>query len=680
MTSLPKIPALLYRVVPFLLLCSCKTGNTNFSKEAIIEHYKAKPEDTLKLKAALFLLENLNGLTTLNSASLSKAAPFYKYMEDAINEVDAANKGVGKRKVEDDVFARQMDSLIAFYRAKEPDRLMAPVPQYNSDSVFITTDFIIDNIDNAFHTWKTLPWARQLSFDTFCEYLLPYRAADTWWDSARSYFTNKYQYLSDSLKNEQNLFAVGEAMRSDIHLWFKEDGTFSANYAFLKPMPFERILKGRRGDCYEATLLRVTAMRMLGLPVAFEMIPQWGNVDKTHFFYKVIDPAHDTVTGKINNANVYRDTRYIVEGSSFDEKLANAPRDISIVYNKSIPKVYRACFSIQQSSLAYLKEKKETIPVFFQSNRLKDVTGKYVETASVEMPLAISENKHAYLCVFTPKGWEPVSWATISNNKAVFSNMGKNIVYLPAFCVNNEIIPAAAAFLLKLDGTMQLLEPARSKQELLLTRKFRISSHNIGNAMQSVGARFQGANNGGLTDAINLHTIQDLKLSFTRVPVSNPDKFRYVTFRFDSVQKSAVSEIEIWGIKNGQDVKLMGEPIGNPGDYKNNRTNAFDGNSLSYFMSVPGKENYIGLDLGAPYKITEIRYCPRNDDNNITAGDLYELFYWNNQWISLGTQTGKALTPLIYKAPTNALFWLRNTTKGNEERIFTYEHNQQLFW
>jgi len=30
--------------------------------------------------------------------------------------------------------------------------------------------------------------------------------------------------------------------------------------------------------------------------------------------------------------------------------------------------------------------------------------------------------------------------------------------------------------------------------------------------------------------------------------------------------------------------------------------------------------------------------------------------------------------------PTNALLWLRNHTRGKEERIFTYEEGRQEFW
>ena len=73
---------------------------------------------------------------------------------------------------------------------------------------------------------------------------------------------------------------------------------------------------------------------------------------------------------------------------------------------------------------------------------------------------------------------------------------------------------------------------------------------------------------------------------------------------------------------------------------------------------------------------------PINDDNCIRDGEIYELLYWDNKWISIGKQMGSAKTyQLTYNnVPTNALFLLRNLTKGKEERIFTYENGKQIWW
>jgi hypothetical protein len=61
-------------------------------------------------------------------------------------------------------------------------------------------------------------------------------------------------------------------------------------------------------------------------------------------------------------------------------------------------------------------------------------------------------------------------------------------------------------------------------------------------------------------------------------------------------------------------------------------------------------------------------------------GNNYELFYWNNQWISLGTQKADKDYLKYNNVPTGALFWLKCLNGGREERIFTYENRIQVWW
>jgi hypothetical protein len=48
----------------------------------------------------------------------------------------------------------------------------------------------------------------------------------------------------------------------------------------------------------------------------------------------------------------------------------------------------------------------------------------------------------------------------------------------------------------------------------------------------------------------------------------------------------------------------------------------------------------------------------------------------------LGRQVGSRKTQeLVYhNVPSGALLLLRNLTKGKEERIFTYENGEQVWW
>ncbi|HZE84256.1 MAG TPA: hypothetical protein VE035_08095, partial [Puia sp.] len=64
----------------------------------------------------------------------------------------------------------------------------------------------------------------------------------------------------------------------------------------------------------------------------------------------------------------------------------------------------------------------------------------------------------------------------------------------------------------------------------------------------------------------------------------------------------------------------------------------------------------------------------------IEKGDSYELCYWLNGWVSMGRQVADKNYLVYDRAPSNALFLLHDLSKGRQERIFTYQNNQQVWW
>lgn len=88
------------------------------------------------------------------------------------------------------------------------------------------------------------------------------------------------------------------------------------------------------------------------------------------------------------------------------------------------------------------------------------------------------------------------------------------------------------------------------------------------------------------------------------------------------------------------------------------------------------------VELEEPTHISEIRYLPRNDGNYIEENDTYQLYYWDNKkWHFLAENQGTRDGILWFdKVPSNALYLLRDITKGRQERIFTYVNGEQIWW
>ena len=155
--------------------------------------------------------------------------------------------------------------------------------------------------------------------------------------------------------------------------------------------------------------------------------------------------------------------------------------------------------------------------------------------------------------------------------------------------------------------------------------------------------------------------------------------FKYVRYQASPNTTGNIAELEFYA--EGSDTPLKGKVIG---DYKPSlaypRYGAqvmFDGDPLTFFHSSDSA-SWGGLELEQPTAINKIRYIIRNDDNGIRKGHEYELFYMKDgEWVSLGKQTATEDDRLFYQnMPKGALYWLRDYTKGKEERIFIIENNQ----
>ena len=108
----------------------------------------------------------------------------------------------------------------------------------------------------------------------------------------------------------------------------------------------------------------------------------------------------------------------------------------------------------------------------------------------------------------------------------------------------------------------------------------------------------------------------------------------------------------------------------------------FDGDVLTCYNRQFPDDGWAAVEFEEPQHISEVRFLPRNDDNFIREGEQYELYYWDGRrFASIARMEGNREGVLyVDNVPTNALLLLRNHTKGKEERIFTYENGEQVWW
>ena len=246
--------------------------------------------------------------------------------------------------------------------------------------------------------------------------------------------------------------------------------------------------------------------------------------------------------------------------------------------------------------------------------------------------------------------------------------MGRNIVYMAAFYEHGQIVPFGEPFLIKGDGTVQTIQRNEKKRiTLKLLRKYPfMGKEDFFNARMS-GGRFQGANLPNFSDA-----------KWYEIPVTDEGKYRYLRYIGPMGSHCNINELEFYGT-DGK--KLTGTIIGTEGDPWASKETVFDGDILTGFSGVSPDGHWVGLKLSLPQQISKFKFIPRNDGNGVEIGDEYELVYWKDgDWALLDTQIAASNVLTFKNVPSGGLYVLRDKTKGHEERIFTYEKGEQVWW
>jgi hypothetical protein len=322
----------------------------------------------------------------------------------------------------------------------------------------------------------------------------------------------------------------------------------------------------------------------------------------------------------------------------------------------------------------------------FKRTDFIDVTEEYVPTTDVKIKLAdtLRTKNYAYLCVFNNESWVPIYWGNIDNDEVVFKKMGRNIVYITSFFAKGSLTTYGNPFILDKTGKINELVPDKSNsQDLILNRKYPLFPRIASYLERMVKGKFQGANKSDFSDAVDLYTITEKPDPFMQeIKIASDKKFRYIRYKGPDDGYSDIAEFEISGKTEDDNAikQLNGKVIGHGENFLIYKE-AFDGNWDSYFYSKdPGKREWVGMEFNSPVKITAIKYLPRNDDNAVRIGDEYELFYWDKGWKTKGKAVASENKITFRHLPKNTLYWLRNHTRGKEERVFTYSDGKQIWW
>jgi hypothetical protein len=346
-------------------------------------------------------------------------------------------------------------------------------------------------------------------------------------------------------------------------------------------------------------------------------------------------------------------------------------------------RVFRGYFGVQPESLPVVLKGRKDVPPLLNNPFIRDVSERYLHDVS----LAVKANRWTkkddvlYLCTFSFENWMPVAWSIWHNGQFVFDHVEKNMIYLPAYYKDGVLIPAGPPCYYNQDGIYIALKSDGRKQDAAIYRKYPFRGVWVNYNKRIIDGRFQVDHDSTFSNPVTLHTVkQESDMRWTTIEMPDSLTYRYVRYLSGKNGKCNMAEVQVIA-ENGRPLK--GRVIGTKGSHQgklNNRREAmFDGDPLTFFDAKEANGAWAGLDLGEPRTIKKINYVFRNDDNNIRLGDEYELFYWDDRWHSLGKRVADKNVLEYKNIPVGVLFWLRNYTRGKEERPFIYIDDTQLF-
>ena len=410
-------------------VCSCKSnsdleqslksaGPNRTELETVLNHYRVVDPNPDKLRSAEFLIANLPAHYSYAGTEI------YDYYDYAAKIF--ANASLTPEQ--------QRDSLLAITDLKYRDLPNHTIP----DAQIIKADFLIDNIDKAYTQWTTCPWASQVTFDEYLEWLLPYKAIelqelDHWRDTLLIHFGKGLEHPIVNDVECNTTMGIADMIRSDAYNALNRYGLYTREGLPLLSAYLQ--VHQTYGDIPDYALTAVLAMRSAGIPAVLDETPVGSRGTAATKWFVIISDRGEHLTSEW-------DLSTMIGGGFFP-------------YERG-PKVYRNSYAINKEREEYKKNAKYQYP--FDLGKM-DVTSQYFLTSNIQIPVEKSvrnllKDKYVYIASAVrneEKPWQIVDLGKIKHGKACFHDMGREVLYIVMGYDGEKLIPISEPFILHKD-------------------------------------------------------------------------------------------------------------------------------------------------------------------------------------------------------------------------------------
>ena len=380
-------------------------GENRMELEKVLQNYSAS-RDLLKYKAACFLIGDMIGRKSRYVEWYDADGNlFYPEFNEPRNPEDFERKAYGYGWYSKEVTC-------------------------DADLHIITSNYLIRHIDYAFEAWER-PWAQHLSFDQFCEWLLPYRVGTEKLVLWQEVICNEFAYLEDSLKEVTCPEKAFDVIDRDFFKWFQ----YGECADLLSPwQDINEIINSKTGTCDDYCTARCFLMRSFGIPLMIDCAIRWGNRNGAHYEIALLDTSGMAIA-------LFPLFEQVETGWRIGAK------------------VWRKTYAIQESSLVLNVLEAHLIPEVFRDVRFVDASKDHAPVKDINIVIDNLTDTIAYMSVFNYGCWQPVWWGKKRGNEFCFTDMIPRVVYLPVAYHDGLINPVHVPVWLDETGVLHYLKP-----------------------------------------------------------------------------------------------------------------------------------------------------------------------------------------------------------------------------
>lgn len=628
-------------------------GDNRHELEKVLAKYSADPADSLKYEAAVFLIENMPYHSSHDDEHLDRYMyDYYRILREVLSCELGAEVAV--------------DSVQSLYGMADLSGV-----QTRKDIETVDSAYLCDNIEWAFKVWREQPWGKNVSFEDFKEYILPYRVGDEALSYWRADYYSDFNHLLDSLRMSDGPGKedpVTAAMILSRKLLRQDDCHFSSVVPFSFPHAGPRTVRIKCGSCRELGDYLMYILRSVGIPCASDFMPMLRNENVSHSWVSLSDTA----------------------GVLYYQEFADPMQEVfnSTVYNDPKLKVYRNTFSLDTALLDSMYRHEPEVMPFFKVPLFRDVTHEYAHDylGDLHIPDSLlykgASAGIAYLCGSSRLSWVPVAWTPFRKKNLVFKNIDRCDIMRVVSLKGDRMVFLSDPFYYGLDGKFYELDAGDSLCDVTVFSKVPLL-WDYGFSEQMVGGVFEGSNDPDFKDSDTLYMVREMpQRLICLVDIADQGPYRYVRYRGPDGSYCNVSEVSFFAPGSG--TPLDGDPIGTPGGRNRWRRhefpNAVDGKTWTSFEYKYPSGGWAGLDLGRPQMIGGIAYTHRNRDNYVRPGDTYELYFCDGLWKSAGVQVAESDSLVFHDVPSGALLLLKNLTRGVQACVFSIDEAGAQRW